>query len=86
MNFYFTSVSNILCLRKNKEIAIITECVTDSIETAIMNHPSKRKLCSFAQNNNVFKLKNITLKHSVNISSRKSSVKEPQHLLRIDEV
>ena len=64
LNDYFVSITDSLGLAENSEVISSTEGVSDPIDRAIIkysNHPSIRKIRSFAQNDNFFELQKVSL-------------------------
>ena len=64
LNDYFVSITDSLDLTENSEVIPSTEGVSDPIDRAIIkysNHPSIRKIRSFAQNDNFFKFQKVSL-------------------------
>ena len=64
LNDYFVSITDSLGLTENSEVISSTEGVSDPIDRAIIkysNHPSIRKIRSFAQNDNFFKFQKVSL-------------------------
>ena len=69
LNGYFVSITDSLRLTENSEVISSTEGVSDPIDRAIIkysNHPSKRKIHNFAQNDDVFKFQKVSLEQMHN--------------------